>query len=228
MCDRARQCLKQSEVIIGYKTYLSLIEHIVGKDQEVISSGMTREVERCEKVLELAEQGKTVSLISSGDPGVYGMAGVMYQALHQRGVDIPIEVVPGISAANAAAASLGAPLMHDYVCISLSDLLTPWSTILKRVKCAAQGDFVIALYNPKSKQRTKHIEEVRRLLMETLEEDRPVGIVRNAKRGEEEVIISNLKDFTGCEIDMFTTVIIGNSQSYVINGKFITPRGYQL
>lgn len=228
MCGRARQCLSSSDVIVGYKTYLSLIKHLIGEEQQVVSSGMTREVERCEKAIALAERGLRVSLVSSGDPGVYGMAGILYQLLEQKDSDIPVEVVPGITAASAAAASLGAPLMHDFACISLSDLLTPWSTILKRVEYAARGDFVIALYNPKSKKRVKHIEEVRELLLNILSPDTPVGIVRNAKRGQEEVIITNLKDFTSHTIDMFTTVIIGNSQSYVRDGKFITPRGYQL
>ncbi len=226
--DRARQCITTSQVVVGYKAYIDLITDLTADDQRVISSGMTREVERCQQVINLAAAGKTVSLVSSGDPGIYGMAGILYQMLDKADADIGVEVVPGITAANAAAASLGAPLMHDFACISLSDLLTPWSTIIKRVEMAARGDFVIALYNPKSKKRVKQIEEVRQLLLTVVSPDTPVGIVRNAKREGEEVTLSNLKEFTHHEIDMFTTVIIGNSQTYVAGKQMITPRGYRV
>jgi len=201
---------------------------MAGANQRVISSGMTGEKKRCEKVIELALRGHTVALVSSGDPGVYGMAGIMYQLLEQTGAELPVETVPGITAANAAASSLGAPLTHDFACISLSDLLTPWHIIIKRVEMAARGDFVIVFYNPKSKKRVRQIEEVRERLLTILPAERPVGIVRNAKRGEEEVIISSLRDFTSCRLDMFSTVIIGNNQTYVQNGRLITPRGYKL
>jgi len=228
MCESARQCIAESDAVVGYKKYIELVSDLLGEHQQVISSGMTREVERCERVIELAGEGLTVSLVSSGDPGVYGMAGILFQLLSKAQAGIPVEVVPGITAANAAAAVLGAPLMHDFACISLSDLLTPWPTILKRVELAARGDFVIVLYNPKSNKRVKHIEEVRELLLEILPANTPVGIVRNAKRHGEKAVISNLAEFTRCEIDMFTTVIVGNSQSYVENGRLITPRGYRL
>ncbi len=228
MCPRAVQCIADSDYIIGHKTYIELIKDLVRDDQRIIPSGMTREKERCAKVIQLAQQGYKVALVSSGDPGIYGMAGIMYQMLHQEDIDIPVEVVPGITAANAAASSLGAPLMHDFACISLSDLLTPWETIIKRVEMAARGDFVIVLYNPKSKKRVRQVEEVQQLLLTFLPPERPVGIVRNAKRGQEEVTISNLQQFTSCPLDMFTTIIIGNSQSYVKNGRLITPRGYRL
>lgn len=229
MSYRAYQAINDADVIIGYKTYVQLITKLIDR-QEVISSGMTREVERCELALKQAEQGRKVCLISSGDPGVYGMAGIMFEVIKANNSleKIGLEVVPGITAANAAAASLGAPLMHDYVVISLSDLLTPWETILKRVEMAAKGDFVIVLYNPKSKGRVKHIEFVQEVLLQFKSPDTPVGIVTNAKREGESISISTLKNFTREEINMFSVVIIGNSQTSTWEGLMITPRGYRL
>lgn len=214
--------------MVGYKKYIQLVEDLLTNEQQVHSNGMTREIERCEKVIELAADGLAVSLVSSGDPGVYGMAGILFQLLAKSGLDIPVEVVPGITAANAAAAVLGAPLMHDYATISLSDLLTPWDAIIRRVELAARGDFVIALYNPKSKKRVQQIEKVREILLAVRPAHTPVGIVRNARRQEESVQLSTIEDFTSCDIDMFTVVIIGNSHTYIENGRMVTPRGYQV
>jgi precorrin-3B C17-methyltransferase len=164
--------------------------------------------------------------VSSGDPGVYGMAGALLELSHKRKSDIEIEIVPGITAANAAAASLGSPLMHDYAVISLSDLLTDWEVIKKRVEYAAVGDFVIALYNPKSKKRVNQIIEAREIISKHRKPDTPVGIVRNAKRDGEKIIVTDLKNMLEHEIDMFTIVIIGNSNTYRFKGKMVTPRGY--
>lgn len=189
---------------------------------------MRREIDRCEKTLELAEKGNIVSLISSGDAGVYGMAGIMHEIAAQKETRIEVEVIPGVTAANAAAASLGAPLMHDYTVISLSDLLTPWSLIERRLECAGEGDFVVCLYNPKSKGRQNQIEIARDILLRYKNGNTPVGIVRNAKRQGETVTITTLEKMLDENIDMVTIVIIGNSNTKVENGVMITPRGYNL
>ncbi len=229
MTLRARQVLAEAQVVTGYKTYVELIRGLLtNPEQKVVVSGMTQEVDRCHEVAELAGQGLSVALVSSGDAGIYGMAGIMLEVLAQEGMDVPVEIVPGVSASAAAAACLGAPLMHDFVTVSLSDLLTPWELIRKRVRLAAEGDFVLAVYNPKSRQRVSQIEEVRQILLEFRSPDTPVGIVRNALREGQEVCISNLADFTREKIDMLTTVIIGNSQTKVLGSRIVTPRGYEL
>lgn len=221
----ALRALEESEVIVGYKTYINLIEGLL-EGKEVINSGMKREVERCELTIDKAQGGRTVSIVSSGDPGVYGMAGIILELIHKKNSDIEVEIVPGITAANAAAASLGAPLMHDYAVISLSDLLTDWEVIKKRIDCAAAGDFIIALYNPRSKGRVNQIVEAREIIMKHRSAKVPVGIVRNAKRQGEEATITNLENMLNYEIDMFTIVIIGNTNTYEANNMMITPRGY--
>ncbi len=229
MTVRARQVLGEAQVVTGYKTYIELIRGLLNNpEQRVVVSGMTQEVDRCREVAELAGQGSSVVLVSSGDAGIYGMAGIMLEVLEQEGIEVPVEIVPGVSASAAAAACLGAPLMHDFVTVSLSDLLTPWELIRKRVRLAAEGDFVLAVYNPKSRQRVSQIEEVRRILLEFRSPDTPVGIVRNALREGQEVCISTLSDFTREQIDMLTTVIIGNSQTKILGSYMVTPRGYEL
>lgn len=220
-----RNMITEADIIVGYKTYLDLISELVS-DKEIYCSGMKQEVQRCQKAIDLADQGYNVAVVSSGDPGVYGMAGVILEL--NQDPDLNIHIVPGITSATGAASVLGAPIMHDFAVISLSDLLTPWDKIIKRVELAAEGDFVIVLYNPKSKQRTEHIEHVRNKLLEIRSPETPVGIVANNYRSKEKVVISNLKDFTKEEIDMRTTVIIGNSQSYTKFGQIITSRGYPL
>ncbi|WP_425446724.1 precorrin-3B C(17)-methyltransferase [Dethiothermospora halolimnae] len=227
MSMASMEAIKASDVVVGYKTYIDLVEDLI-KDKKVISSGMKKEIDRCEIVLNEAKEDKIVSLISSGDAGVYGMAGIMLEVLNKDGSDIEIEIVPGITASNGAASSLGAPIMHDYATISLSDLLTDWELIKKRIHCAGEGDFVVALYNPKSKGRQKHIEIARDILLKYKDGNTPVGIVRNAKRDGETVRITTLNDMLNEKIDMLTTVIIGNSKTYVKNNKMITPRGYNL
>lgn len=231
MSVRALSALQEAQVIIGYKTYIQLIHHMIVDGQEVVSSAMTREVERSKQAVDIALQGKRVAVISSGDPGVYGMAGILLEVVNEQGAQhkVDVEVVPGISAANAAAASLGAPLMHDYVVLSLSDLLTPWELILKRIECAAMGDFVVTIYNPKSKKRVEQIKILQEIMLKYKAPQTPVGIVQNAKRGDLEVVkVSDLSRFTAEHIDMFSVIIIGNSQTYVQDGKIITPRGYKL
>ncbi|SKC75614.1 precorrin-3B C(17)-methyltransferase [Maledivibacter halophilus] len=219
------KAIKESEVIVGYKTYINIIEDLI-KEKEIINSGMKKEVERCEITIDEAEKGKIVSIVSSGDPGVYGMAGAVLELVNKRNSDVEVEIVPGITAANAAAASLGAPLMHDYAVISLSDLLTDWEVIKKRIDCAAAGDFIITLYNPKSKGRITQIEDAREIIMKYRKPSTTVGIVRNAKREGEQVKITNLERMLEHNIDMFTIVIIGNSNTYESNNMMITPRGY--
>ena len=187
---------------------------------------MTEEIARCKKALSLAKkEGETVSVVSSGDPGIYGMAGLVL-ALNRKS-DLEIEIVPGVSAVGAAAARVGAPLMHDFAVISLSDLLTPWEIIEKRIRCAAEGDFVIAIYNPKSKKRVSQIVRAREVIEAFRPDDLPVAVVTNACREGEKVVISDLQRFTGEEIGMLSIVIIGNSQTVVEGDRLITPRGYE-
>lgn len=223
MTFRAYEAMENSDIIVGYKTYVDLVkEYYPGKEMK--SSAMTKEVDRCTEVLELARQGKTVSLISSGDAGVYGMAGIMLEIADE---DMEVEVIPGITATNAAAAIAGAPIMHDYATISLSDLLTDWDLIKKRLELAAQGDFVVSIYNPKSRGRVTQIEEAREIMMKYKPKSTPVAIVRNAGREDERYILTTLEKMLNHEIDMLTIVLIGNSNTFVKNGKIITPRGYE-
>ncbi|PIX89189.1 MAG: precorrin-3B C(17)-methyltransferase, partial [Nitrospirae bacterium CG_4_10_14_3_um_filter_44_29] len=218
-----------------------------------VSTGMTQEIDRCKKAVELAISGRTVSIISGGDPGIYAMAGLVFEMLKNetekqrsgemetkeqhrtetspihRFTDSPIqvEVIPGVSALNACAARLGAPLMHDFASISLSDRLTPWEVIEKRLDAAAKSDFVIILYNPKSKGRAEHINKAREIILKYRKPETPVGIVKGAMREDEKIVIADLKNMLEHEIDMQTTVIIGNSQTFVWNNRMITPRGYE-
>lgn len=220
----AIKAINKSTSIVGYKRYVDLIEELL-KDQKLYASGMTEEIDRCKKALELAKNGETVSIVSSGDPGIYGMAGLILE-LNQK-ERIEVEIIPGISAINAAASLLGAPLAHDFAVISLSDLLTPWEVIKKRIKCAAEGDFIIALYNPKSKKRRNQITEARDIIKQYRLETTPVGIVTDAYREKQSVIISNLNNFDSEDINMLSIIIIGNSQTVLHENRLITPRGYE-
>lgn len=224
MAPRAKVAIEESDVVVGYKLYLDLIDDLI-KHKSTDFTGMRKEVERCNRVVELAREGKTVSLVSSGDAGVYGMAGILLELVDE---DMDVEVIPGVTAATAAAASLGAPLMHDYVTISLSDLLTEWSLIQKRLHCAGEGDFVVSIYNPRSKGRQEQIVEARDILLQYKSPETPVGIVRNAKREGEEIVISTLGNMLDETIDMVTMVIVGNSNTYIKNGRMVTPRGYKI
>ncbi|WP_434510218.1 precorrin-3B C(17)-methyltransferase [Desulfitobacterium sp. AusDCA] len=229
MTVRAQKVWEEVEIVAGYITYIDLVRPFIG-EKKIVSTGMRQEIDRCREVVRLAQEGNSVALVSSGDAGIYGMAGILIECLQEAGcIDIPLEIIPGVTAANAAASQLGAPLMHDFAVISLSDLLTPWELILKRTRLAAEGDFVLAIYNPKSKGRQEQIEEIRKLLLEIRSPETPVGIVREALRGETpQVTISTLEEFTRLPIDMLTTVIIGSSQTKVIGPYMVTPRGYVL
>ncbi len=187
---------------------------------------MMKEVERCRKCLQLAESGKKVALVSGGDPGIYAMAGLVYEMAKDLDCDCIIKVVPGIAAVNGCAARLGAPLMHDFAAVSLSDLLTPWEVIEKRLLAVAAADFVVAIYNPRSKKRTEQIVKARKIMLAHRSGDTPVGIVTAATRENETIVITTLAEMLGEEIGMQSTVIIGNSQTYVWKNKMITPRGY--
>ena len=227
MTLRAKKALEDSKIIVGYSTYIDLIRDYF-PDKDFISSGMTREVERCKLVLEKALEGNDVALVSSGDSGIYGMAGVMLEVMETSGQTIPVEVIPGITAASAAASILGAPLVHDFAVISLSDLMTPLELIYKRIEYAAMADFVMCFYNPKSRSRSEYIGVARDIILKYRPPETPAGIVRNAGREDETQVVSTLADMLDNEIDMFTVVIVGNSQTYVKNGKMITPRGYKI
>lgn len=227
MTPRARQAIETADVVVGYFRYLELIESLIAGKQ-TIGTGMTKEIDRCQAAVDLAVAGKTVAVISSGDAGVYGMAGLVLELAQAVEAERrpEVKVIPGLTAAGAAGALLGAPLMNDFAVISLSDLLTPWEVIQKRVEAAGAGDFVIALYNPKSHGRAKHIEVVREILLKLRDPKTPVGIVRQASRTEESVLLSDLENFINQPMDMFSLVMIGNSRTYVKDGKMITPRGY--
>lgn len=227
MTVRALEAISDSQIILGYLVYTDLIRDLT-EGKKVLASGMGRELERCQKAIDLAREGYNVSLVSSGDPGIYGMAGPFLELNSKETEPVEAEVVPGITAAGMGAALLGAPLMHDLAIISLSDLLTPWQVIVKRLNLAAQGDFVTALYNPKSQGRPDYIDQAREIFMEHRNPQTPVGIVRNAAREGEEITVTSLDEMLSHEMDMFSVVIIGNSRSYVRAGKFITPRGYVL
>lgn len=218
--------VKQADVVVGYKYYFRFISHYVSPDATCVDTGMKREKARAEEAFNYAQEGKTVCVISSGDAGIYGMAPLIYEMKRERGSDMEIEVLPGISAFQKAASLLGAPIGHDLCIISLSDLMTPWERIEKRIFAAASADFVTAIYNPKSEGRYWQIYRLKELFLQERSPETPVGFVRQAGREEQEVHITTLADFNPEDVDMFTVVIIGNSQSYSWKNHFITPRGY--
>lgn len=224
------KAIEASEVIVGYKTYLDLIQEHV-RDKHVMSSGMRQEVERCVKAVGAAGSGKTVAVICSGDPGIYAMAGLVFEILSSQrtavsGQQIRVEVIPGIPALSACAARLGAPLMHDFASISMSDLLTPWDVIEKRIEAAASADFVIVIYNPKSRGRQEHINRAQEKILNYRPARTPVGIVRSAMRDNESIVITDLDHMLDHDIDMQSTIIVGNSQTFQWQEWMITPRGY--
>lgn len=230
MTKRAQDAIQESDCIIGYKTYVELIQDLL-TDQEIISTGMSEEVSRAQAAVRLAEEGKTVAVISSGDAGVYGMAGLVYEVLIEKGwkeaTGVSVEVIPGVSAINSCASLLGAPIMHDACTISLSDHLTPWDIIEKRIDAAAQADFVVTLYNPKSGRRTRQIQEAQRILLNYRSPSTPVGLVKSAYRDRQHIVITDLEHMLDYDIGMLTTVVIGNSTTFLYDNKLITPRGYQ-
>ncbi len=238
----ALRAIRNSEVIVGYTTYIDLIRGLI-RDKEIITAGMTQEVQRCRKAIEAASRGRTVAVICSGDPGIYAMAGLVFELI-EKGVQVEggsseqelapqpgatefdIEVIPGIPALSACASRLGAPLMHDFASISLSDRLTPWEKIESRLHAAAGADFVIVIYNPKSRGRKDHLERAIGIVAKYRKGDTPVGIVKAAMRKEEKIIITTLGSVPFEEVDMQSTVIIGNNRTYIRDGRIVTPRGY--
>ena len=222
---QALETMRSCDVIAGYEKYVDLVRDLV-PGKILYSSPMKHETERCRNVLTMTrEMGKTVALISSGDPGVYGMAGLMMEIA--KGTGVEVRVIPGITAANSCAAILGAPLMNDYVTISLSDLMTDWSIIERRLIAACEGDFVMCIYNPASNHRPDNLKKACKIVMNYRKPDTPAGYVRNIGREGESYRVMTLKKLMSCrEIDMLCTVIIGNSRTYILDGKMITPRGY--
>ncbi|MFH1116402.1 MAG: precorrin-3B C(17)-methyltransferase [Pseudomonadota bacterium] len=224
---RAEQALAGSDVVVGYARYLDLISDLT-EGKELISSGMTKERERCRAAIEKAKEGRTVALISSGDAGIYGMAGLALEMVAADDNPVPIEIVPGITAAGAAAARLGAPLMLDFACISLSDLLVPWETIVHRLEAVAAGDLVVALYNPRSKKRKSQLDEAAGIFLKYRNGKTPVGIGTAVGTPDECITMATLDNFLHLEITMRSIVVIGNSSSKIIGGFFVTPRGYKV
>ena len=220
------QAVRGADAIVGYKYYFQFIREYVHDGCECIDTGMKKERERAEQAFELAEQGKTVVVISSGDAGIYGMTPLVYEMKRERQSDVEIESLPGISAFQKAASLLGAPIGHDLCIISLSDLMTPWEVIERRIKAAAVGDFVTAIYNPKSNGRYWQLYRLVELFLQQRSADTPVGYVRQAGRDEQEIKVTTLGEFDPEEVDMFTVILIGNSQSYISDDMIITPRGY--
>lgn len=219
--------VRTADVVVGYKYYFQFIEQYLRPDTLCIDSGMKKERQRAEQAFAYAMEGKDVCVISSGDAGIYGMAPLIYEMKRDKGVEhIEIEVLPGISAFQKAASLLGCPIGHDLCIISLSDLMTPWLTIEKRIKAAAEADFVTAVYNPRSQGRYWQLPRLLEIFKEHRSLDTPIGYVRQAGRDEQTVTLTTLRDFNPEEIDMFTVILIGNSQSYIWEQHFITPRGY--
>ncbi|QTD46840.1 precorrin-3B C(17)-methyltransferase [Ottowia testudinis] len=236
MTARARAAIAEADVVIGYVTYIKLVADLI-EGKEIIRKSMTEELDRAIEALERARQGKKVALISSGDAGVYGMAGPTFEVLFQAGwtpdvgddgqfVDVEVEIIPGASALNACAALVGAPLTHDFCAISLSDLLTPWPVIARRLAAAAAADFVVALYNPKSGRRTQQIVHAQRLFLQSRRADTPVAIVKSGYRRRQNIEFTTLAHMADADIGMLSTVLIGNSNTFVRHGLMVTPRGY--
>ena len=220
------EAVREADAIVGYKYYFQFVEPFLKEGCACVDTGMKKERERAEQAFLLAEEGKTVVVISSGDAGIYGMTPLVYEMKAERKSDVEVVSLPGISAFQKAASLLGAPIGHDLCLISLSDLMTPWAVIEKRIKAAAVGDFVTAVYNPKSHGRYWQLYRLQELFLQERSAETPVGYVRQAGREEQEVKVTTLAEFNPEDVDMFTVILIGNSQSYVSEGKMITPRGY--
>ena len=225
MTQEAISAMEDAEVIVGYKTYIKLVEDFI-KDKEVVQNGMRKEVDRCQDAIDIAKTGKKVAVISSVDAGIYGMAGLILELITKQELDIPVKVVPGVTASIGAAAVLGAPIMHDFCHISLSDLLTPWEVIEKRLRLAAEADFVICLYNPRSKGRSEHLANAFKIMGEFKDGSTPVGIVKDVGREDQEKFICTFDTMDFERVDMTTMVIIGNKSTYIHDDLMITPRGY--
>ncbi|KAG2476840.1 MAG: putative Precorrin-3B C(17)-methyltransferase [Nitrosopumilales archaeon] len=231
MTYRAKQVIEESDTIVGYETYVNIVQDLIeGKD--VYRYAMTQEVERAHQCIDLAKSGKIVSLVSSGDPGIYGMAGLIYEMLAEADWDpkngMPVEIIPGISALNSCASIIGSPLMTDFAVLSMSDLLVPWEIIVKRVEAAAQGDFVIVIYNPSSKKRIHQLQDTVKILLKYRKPTTPVAIIKGAFRDSQTVVLTDLENLTNHsdKLGMITTVIVGNSSTYNYKDLMINPRGY--
>ena len=223
MTFKAFESIKKSQVIVGYTPYIDYLGDLA-HGKELISTGMRGEVERCKAAIDMVRKGKDTSIISTGDAGLYGMAGPILELAS----DIEVEIVPGVTAAFSAAAELGSPIMHDYASISLSDLLTPWEVIVKRIHMASEGDFVISIYNPKSKGRRDHLEKAIEIISKYREGSTPVGIVKNSGRPDTSVTITSLDSIDYESVDMRCVLIIGNSNTFISDKQIITPRGYDI
>ena len=232
MTFRAKEAIKQSDTIVGYETYVNLVQDLIeGKD--VYRYAMTQEVERAHQCIDLAKSGKIVSLVSSGDPGIYGMAGLIYEILAESGWNpkdgLAVEIIPGVSALNSCASIIGSPLMTDFAVLSMSDLLVPWEIITKRVEAAAQGDFVIVIYNPSSKKRIHQLQDTRKIILKYRKPTTPVAIIKGAFRDSQSVVLTDLENLPNHsdKLGMISTVIIGNSSTYTYKDLMINPRGYK-
>jgi precorrin-3B C17-methyltransferase len=228
LTPKARTEIETADVVVGYGTYIKLIKHMIRGDSEVVSGTMGREVERAQIAINRAKLGKHVVMVSSGDPGVYGMAGVVLEVAAKDPIPVPVEVVPGVTAATVASAILGAPLISDFAVISLSDLLTPWEKIECRLEAVSQADMSIVLYNPQSQERIEPLTRAYEIMLKYIKPETPVGIVHQAGREGQSSSITTLKNMLNCNIDMVTTIVIGNSATRIINGKMVTERGYDL
>jgi precorrin-3B C17-methyltransferase len=231
MTYRAKQVIEESGVIIGYDTYVGLVEDLIA-GKEVYRYAMTQEVDRANQAIDFAESGKIVSLVSSGDPGIYGMVGLIYEILAEKGWDkengIYVECVPGVSSLNSCAALVGSPLMTDFAVVSMSDLLVPWDIIVKRVEAAAMGDYVTVIYNPASKKRVHQLRDTKEIFLKYRKPETPVAIVKGAYRETQQVVITSLDKMLDYQdmLGMITTVIVGNSSTFNYKGMMINPRGY--
>ena len=223
MTLRAKEAIEESNIVVGYNKYIDMIKPLV-ENKELFSTGMRGEEARCRKALELSKEDNTVALISTGDSGIYGMAGLILQMQKDENV----EIITGVTASSAAGSVVGAPLMHDNCNISLSDLMTPYELIKKRVRNAADADMIISLYNPRSKGRPHYLREAIEIIKEYRDLNTPVAVVRHALRDGQEYKLFNLENLDEEVVDMFSIVMVGNSQSFVKEGKFITPRGYDV
>lgn len=234
MTYRAKQVIEESDVIIGYDTYVSLVEDLIS-GKEVYRYAMTQEVDRANQAIDFAEKGRIVSVVSSGDPGIYGMVGLIYEILakkgwsrENKGNNIYVECVPGVSSLNSCAALVGSPLMTDFAVVSMSDLLVPWDIIVKRVEAAAMGDYVTVIYNPASKKRVHQLRDTREIFLKYRKPDTPIAIVKGAYRDSQELVVTTLEKMLEHQdmLGMITTVIVGNSSTFNYEGMMINPRGY--
>lgn len=225
----ALKAIAEAQLVVGYTTYIKLVRHLL-EGKEIVKTGMTEEIGRARAAIERAREGATVALISSGDAGVYGMAGLVFQVLKEmgwkRGDSPELRIIPGMTALNSCASLVGAPLVHDSCSISLSDLLTPWEVIARRLDAAASADFVIGLYNPASGRRTRQIVDAQAIIRKYRAGDTPVALVKSAYRHMESVTLTDLDNFLDYEIGMLTTVLVGSSNTFLFEGYMVTPRGY--